>query len=285
VKGLPCFPSQPRREQLAGDVAADLESAWSDRAIEQPVTLVAGSDFDDVVLATSIGMVPFVCEELLADSARWREMVRRVATVPTQSLQLWLRLDEAQLGWPHEGATVSGYVAPFDTYASMTHTLAREGWPVDDPGSPRAIAYFCSVLPKGAAGDERVAGARVRANARDFLERRAGHYWPATADDEGRFRWELLAGGSLDAQYLRANVDPSDQYVQSLPGTGRARLAADGSGYGNLFLAGDWIDCGLNAGCVEAAVLAGIQAANAILRRPRTDGVLGTWCGLQSEAR
>ena len=46
---------------------------------------------------------------------------------------------------------------------------------------------------------------------------------------------------------IRANFDPSDRYVLSLPGTGRYRLRADASGYGNLALAGDWIDSSLNA--------------------------------------
>ena len=32
-----------------------------------------------------------------------------VATVPTQALQVWLRAGEADVGWPHRGATVSGY--------------------------------------------------------------------------------------------------------------------------------------------------------------------------------
>ena len=61
-------------------------------------------------------------------------------------------------------------------------------------------------------------------------------------------------------QYWRANVDPSDRYVQSLPGTDQYRLRPDESGYDNLFLAGDWTDNGLNAGCIEAAVLSGLQA-------------------------
>ncbi len=61
----------------------------------------------------------------------------------------------------------------------------------------------------------------------------------------------------------------------SLPGTGRYRLRADESGYGNLALAGDWIDSSLNAGCIEAAVVSGIQAANAVLGRPLLDGVAG----------
>jgi len=139
-----------------------------------------------------------------------------------------------------------------------------------------------AVLAKDAALDPDGADTRVRRNARAFLDHAAGHYWPGAATDDGRFRWELLTGGDLDAQYWRANVDPSDQYVQSLPGTGRARLRADGSGYENLVLAGDWIDCGLNAGCIEAAAIAGVQAANAVRRRPLMDDVLGLWCYFES---
>jgi uncharacterized protein with NAD-binding domain and iron-sulfur cluster len=57
--------------------------------------------------------------------------------------------------------------------------------------------------------------------------------------------------------------------VQALPGTDAARLRPDASGYANLVLAGDWTDCGINAGCIEAAAVSGLQAANALLGRPR----------------
>ena len=76
-----------------------------------------------------------------------------------------------------------------------------------------------------------------------------------------------------------ANVDPSDRYVQSLPGTDRYRLRPDESGYDNLVLAGDWTDCGLNAGCIEAATLSGLQAANAVLGRPRQHRIAGFYLG------
>jgi uncharacterized protein with NAD-binding domain and iron-sulfur cluster len=80
---------------------------------------------------------------------------------------------------------------------------------------------------------------------------------------------------ALRSQLVRANVDPSDRYVQALPGSGAHRLRADGSGYANLALAGDWIDTGLNAGCIEAATLGGLQAANAVLGRPLHDRTTG----------
>jgi uncharacterized protein with NAD-binding domain and iron-sulfur cluster len=287
VKGLPCFRSTPDVDQLAGPTGHDLESHWGDRTCEEEVQLAVGADFDDVVLATSLGMVPHVCSELIEDSPRWRDLVNGVATVPTQSLQVWLRKSERELGWPNPGVTVSGYVTPFDTYASMSHLLAREDWPEDD--RPATIGYFCSVLPRSEVEDAEAAHGVVRANAVDHLNRFAGHFWPhARADSEG-FQWDLLCGADgsvgdarIDSQYWRANVDPSDEYVQSLPGSSSHRLRADQSGYDNLFLAGDWINCGLNAGCIESAVLAGIQAANALRRLPLTKGTIGTWYGLDS---
>jgi len=239
VKGLPCFTARPRPRP------------------EQTLRLRAGEDFDAVVLATPLGVVPLLGGELIATRPAWRELTRRVATVPTQALQLWTRVGERELGWRHPGATVSGYLAPFDTYASMSHLLDHEDWP--DP-VPSAVGYFCSALPD-AAGER-----AVEANVEAFLDGPIRRVWP---NFEPR---QLVAG------YARANIEPSERYVQSLPGTGQYRLASDGSGCENLFLAGDWIDCGLNAGCMEAAVLSGLEAANAVRGRPLLEGVLGSWC-------
>jgi uncharacterized protein with NAD-binding domain and iron-sulfur cluster len=273
VKGLPCFASEPRR--------------GPDSRAEHALVLKAGADFDDVVLATSLAPIRSLGAELLADSAHWRALLDGVATVPTQSLQVWLREGERELGWLYPGATVSGYPTPFDTYASMSHLIPREAWPSDE--QPRTLGYFCSVLERQAARDPVGAHRRVRANADRFLASDAGHLWPGAVAGGDGFRWELLCGANgaegparLDSQYWRANVEPAMQYVQALPGTGQLRPRANGSGYENLFLAGDWIDCGLNAGCIEAAVLAGLQAANAISGRPLADGILGSWIGFET---
>jgi hypothetical protein len=79
----------------------------------------------------------------------------------------------------------------------------------------------------------------------------------------------------LDEQFFKANIDPSDRYVLSLPGTLRYRLHPWDSGYDNLFLAGDWTRCGLNAGCVEAAVISGMLAAGAIRGFPAVTDIVG----------
>jgi uncharacterized protein with NAD-binding domain and iron-sulfur cluster len=279
VKGLPCWPAGPILGQLRDPdrvAGIDLESFWSGRRDVASTTLESGRDFDVVVFGISLGMVPHVCNELVAHAPRWRDMVSHVGTVATQSLQLWLRASVRDLGWRGpEQVTLSGFVEPFDTWASMGHLLALEDWPAAD--RPRAIAYFCSTLaphPTSAGVvDPKAEHAAVRERARRFLDRHIGVLWPGAANAEG-FRWELLCNASppgtpdgalgLDHQYWRANVDPSDLYVQSLPGTDQYRIRPGDTGFDNLVIAGDWTDCGLNAGCIEAATRSGRLAAAAV---------------------
>ena len=73
----------------------------------------------------------------------------------------------------------------------------------------------------------------------------------------------------LDSQFWRANLDPSEHYVLSTKGSIQYRLSPDGSGYDNLKLAGDWTRGGLNYGCVENAVMSGMQASRAICGYPQ----------------
>jgi uncharacterized protein with NAD-binding domain and iron-sulfur cluster len=281
VKGLPCWPAAPLAAQLGQvrEPAAALESHHGGSVAS--VELHDRDDFDAVVFGLSVGMVPLVAGELVARHPRWRDMAEHVGTVSTQSFQLWLRDDQRTLGWRGpERITVSGYVEPFDTWASMGHLIDREDWPRAE--RPGAIAYFCNALGGGpvtdateAAGhDQAVAGRAVA-----FLQRDLPALLPVARDAAtGDFRWDLLcdgaparAGGTgpaaFTSQYWRANTDPSDRYVQSLPGTDRYRLRPGDSGVDNLYLAGDWTDCGLNAGCVEAAARSGVQAAQALAAR------------------
>ncbi|MDN5804439.1 MAG: FAD-dependent oxidoreductase, partial [Microlunatus sp.] len=264
--GLSCFPAEPDLNQMVDP---------ADRSGPEIVELRAGRDFDVAVLAVPPGALAGPCQELATHSPSWRAMIDNVATVATQSVQLWLRPSESELGWDFPAATVSGYRPPFDTYASMTHLLEREQWPVEN--RPRTLGYFCGSLrldDSGAPTAEPVAV--VRANAARFMDDHAGHFWPAAADQDG-FRRDLVVD-----QYVRANAVGSQRYVQSLPGTQRFRLQVDESGIDNLLLAGDWTNCGLNAGCIEAAVLSGLEAANVILGRSLMDDIAGTWYGVQA---
>jgi uncharacterized protein with NAD-binding domain and iron-sulfur cluster len=283
VRGLPCFPTVLPADRLAADspeATLDLERHGADGEGD-PVVLRDGHDFDAVVFGLSLGAVPIVAPELVERLPAWRAMVDEVRTVPTQALQLWLHPTEAELGFPASGAVVSGYVSPFDTFASMTHLLGAEDWP--EASAPGTIAYFCSALAEHVEGEP---VDRVRRHAMRFVERDLGHFFPAASTPAGGFDWDtlcapddLVGADRIDAQLLVASVDPSDRYVQSRPGSTRFRMRPDGSGIDNLVPAGDWVASGLEAGCLESAALAGIQAANVVLGRPLRHGVLGVWRG------
>jgi uncharacterized protein with NAD-binding domain and iron-sulfur cluster len=288
VDGLPCWPAEPDWQQLVGGArlraaGVELESFWETR-IARRTSLRVGADFDLAVLAVGLGAVPHVARELVERDPRWRAMVDHVQTVATQAFQVWLREDMAALGWRDPQINLSGFVEPFDTWADMRHLLPREQW----PETVRALAYFCSVLPDLDGGGRDDAGyaararAQVRANAVAFLERDIAHLWPRAAAPGGGFRWELLAGADggrgaerFASQFWTANVNPSDRYVLSLPGSSAYRLSPLDDTYDNLTIAGDWTACGFNAGCVEAAVMSGRLAAHALCRSPALDDIVG----------
>ncbi len=77
------------------------------------------------------------------------------------------------------------------------------------------------------------------------------------------------------SQFWTANVNPSDRYVLMLPGSLEHRISPLDNSYDNLTLAGDWTDCGYNAGCVEAAVMSGRLAAHALSGLPRLEDITG----------
>ena len=144
--------------------------------------------------------------------------------------------------------------------------------------APRSLQYVCGPMPGEAyrqpPEDRSVpdaAHAEAMATLVDWLETRAGALWPGARTPDGGFDWTVLHAppgtdgpDRLAGQYVRANIDPSERYVLSLPGTARHRLAADGSGFAHLVLAGDWTRTEWNVGCIEAAVQSGLNAGRAV---------------------
>ncbi len=292
IHNVPCWPAAPDYSQLVDGerLAAEgraFESVFDQRYVEEK-TLHAGRDFDFVVLGVGIGALPHVATELIAREPKWQAMVRHVKTVPTQAFQLWLNQDAAGLGWPHPPANLSGYVPPFDTWADMTHLIPEESWktPV------QSIAYFCGVLPDalngGTVTEAFYQSQRevVRGNAVGFMNRDLGVLWPKAASNGNGFVWNLLVPdrpiepGSppathLDGQFYTANVNPSDRYVQSLPGSIAHRLSPLDMSFDNLTIAGDWTATGLDTGCVESAVMSGLLASHALSQRPALEEIVG----------
>jgi uncharacterized protein with NAD-binding domain and iron-sulfur cluster len=262
IDGLPCFPARPR---VAGASVRPTEDRPT-RAAGGEVRLAQGVDFDVAVLAVSIGALPHVAAPIIEHHDRWRAMVRGVGTVATRAAQVWLVPGEEALGWPAPGATFAGLEAPFDTCASMTHLLDRERW--SGAGAPKSLAYLCAAVAERSGDAPQPDGDDLDAFVREW----SPALWPGAAPFE-------LRDPLVRRWYARRHDDASDRYVQSLPGSDRHRMRVDASGVEHLVLAGDWTDSGLNAGCIEAAVISGIEAAAAVEGRPLTDRVLGplTW--------
>ena len=170
--------------------------------------------------------------------------------------------------------------SPFDTWASMPQTLWAEDWPESE--EPRTVAYFCGAsTPSGRPTDN------PRPTYRRYQETgfvlmpsttstaTSASICPAAVTEDG-FAWGLL-GGARRTSAARRRWRPSTSASTSTrriatcsrcPGSDKYRLRPDESGYDNLVLAGDWTDCGMNAGCIEAAVVVG-SAGGQRTSRPR----------------
>lgn len=289
VKGLPCWPSNPLYDQLEqGDQLKEqninLESYWTPWQDVAEKTLRRGVDFDILIQGISIGALPVIAKELMDVNDKWKQMVNAITACETQAFQLWFYPDLAGLGWPYwmSGTPLSGsYKEPFDTWADMSDLIIRESWP--DQSYPNNIAYLCGPVQTRVDystwnfNDHSVpqkADEMVRSNSKDYLEKLSAHLWPNTSDNKGNFNWNLLVDiqntvgeERFNRQWFRANIDPTELYVLSETNSSKYRLKTDASGFDNMFITGDWIDNGFNAGCVEAAVIAGKQTARAILKR------------------
>lgn len=297
VKGLPCWPSAPRWEQLEEGATlearcADLESPFTDLPDSRQLTLRRGEDFDEVLLGIGLGALPYLCGELAEASPRWSRMLREVRTTATQALQVWTEPRIDALGWSLSGRPITGFwydeLSPLNVWVDLTHLVDVEDWPATL--TPGHLSYFVSPLvdpaplvatPAGPIYDcGRTAAARgleaVEISARELLGRVApSTLWPRIGEadtcpfsllvDPG----EREGAGRFESQYWRANLDPSGRYVLSVAGSSRYRLGAHDPGeLENLYLAGDWTRNGLDSGAMESATMSGRLASHALTGYP-----------------
>jgi uncharacterized protein with NAD-binding domain and iron-sulfur cluster len=291
VKGLNCWPSEPNWSELVDGATmkaqgVNFESRWNAWAGVGEVELVAGVDFDVVINATSVAEHRNICVSLMNANPRYKRMVLGLKTVQTQAVQMWFTVTPEQAGAPNPPVIATGYAEPLDTWADMSFLIPHEDW----GATPEAkfLTYQCSAFPDAAVippytdhGFPARELERVNQNLTDWLTRYTGHVWPGMADpnNPAALDWGKLTGPGagalkLKAQYMRANIDPTERYVMSTPGTTSVRLKADESGFTNLVLAGDWIFTSLPAGSIESSVMSGLHAAEAVSgkRLPITDG-------------
>lgn len=268
------WPEEPLWDQLKdGESLRGTDYEYAREAVPPAPNhiLKRGEDFDEIILGISIGALHTICSDLADQKPRWREMLDAVKTCPTLALQMWFNRTTEDLGCPSPGRTLTAMVEPFSTWADMTHLLSREPWRGEQ--RPASIAYFCGQLPPDIPRDDQAHNI-VGKHAKIWLKANAASLWPRatpigsiTGFDYARLHDPKNGSGEarFDSQYWRANINPSDLYVMSVPGSTTKRLRADESGYYNLFLTGDWTRNGLNAGAAEAAAMAGVQCAHAMI--------------------
>ncbi len=278
VHNLDCWPSEPDYAQLQQgqqikNAGVNLESSWADWSGVGDVELKLGVDFDKVILGIPVGGLGEIAQDLAAKDARWDDMLREVKTARTLAMQLWLKSTAAQLDWPFGKAILTGYEDDFNTWADLSHLLAEEDWPASS--KPASVAYFCGPMdddpnqpPYSDHGYPAQERDKVEAQAKGWIEHHAAWMWPQIVKANGDIDWDQLVSVNgvsgealLKEQYFRANIDPSERYVLSVPKSTKYRIRSDQSGFNNLFLAGDWTYNGINAGCVEAAAMSGMRAA------------------------
>lgn len=290
VKGLPCWPSEPRYDQLVQGAALkssgfDLEDFWTPWTDVESYTLEIAPG-DSVVLGIAIGAFPTIAKQLMDASPRFASMVSSVKTTQTLGVQVWLKPDLKGLGWDMTSPVVIPYVEPLDTWADMTHLLSHEDWPAGTVGN---LAYLTGAMPD----DEPIPPAtdhdypwrqteRVKQYTIEFLKQDLPPLWPDAVKATGQIDWDLLVAPSAvsgvaraDYQYYRAPLSPSERYVLSVPGSSARRLRPEESGFKNVVLAGDWTKTALSVGCLEAASMSGIMAARAL--DPRVPKAKNDW--------
>ena len=236
-----------------------------------------------MVLAIPVGALRPITDELIARDESFRRAIDSAVTVPTQAFQLWLGKPSRELGWEHDPDSVAGcFVEPLDTYCEMSHLIPREQWA--GPDGVGAIAYFCGVLDERAGrGGPTPPGGCGRTRPGSSSPTLAGS-GPAPAPGRAASTgpcWSIAGRVRPGPPRLPVLARQRDALgaLRADPGRNGGRSAALGSsGFENLVLAGDWTKNGIDGGCVEAAVISGMQAARALTgeRRPAT-GERTTW--------
>ena len=281
VKNLPCWPSEPNWEQLKDGeklkkAGVNFEKTCAVNPKQKPITLKKGTDFDIVILGIPVAATAEITPELYKDTnnPKWKQMIDNIKTVQTQGFQMWMNKDLEQLGWIYgDNSAVTGtYTELLDTYADMSELIPHENW-LAKFGTAN-IAYYCGAMPDFPTQEE--SDAYVKKSAKEMVVNGMPPLWKNLKDKNGNIHWEWLVDqqerkgeARFDGQFFRANWTKTERYTLSVKGSTQYRLKTNQSGYSNLFLVGDWIDNNFNSGCVEASVMSGMQASQAICGYPR----------------
>lgn len=274
-QGRKVWPDRPLFADLQdGDglqqTGIDLESAWSDTGGMPSFSLEDGRDFDVVVLGISVGALRVICGQLAQRLPRWRSFFDAQKTTPTIAVQSWLMSPLEQFGEWREPPLLTGFEWPLSSWCDMSFLL-----PLEDDRTARPygnLSYYCGPFPRNEALPQRPAPSfpeSERDRARIAFEAWNRHAIAHLLPNAGDASTGVYHPAQQAEVYVRLNINPSDEYVLSTAGSIEHRLRTDETGVSNLFIVGDWIRSGIDAGAVEVAVTSGRQCARAITGFPQ----------------
>ena len=286
------WPVEPRWEQIKDAEklqaqGARFESHWNPCPPVGQLTLRQGQDFDLVVLGIAGTAMKkrndvdqLFCQELIDASPEFAAWTGNLGTVCTSGVQFWFTKPVTDLGWPRPPATVGG-PEPTDVWADMSPVLDTEHWS-GVPGKPESLHYLCGPLPTELF-NEPASATTVPDQAhqlchdvtRTWLEDNGRFDWPGATGANGEFDWNVMYDAQngtgtdrLDAQFLRANIDPTECCGNSFAGTTRYRPYASDRLFANLCIVGADTETGINVTCVEGATISAMRASRSICGAP-----------------
>ena len=275
------WPNEPKWEDLEfghenRDNGIRFES-WEGKAAkgQESVALMQGIDFTHVVLAIPPSMIPLVGLDVLPN---WDALNKGVPTTPTQAAQIWLNESTRALGWTEVAGTEryasANFPNPMNAMVAFDDVIEYENWPADQ--RPEGLIYLCSQIQPINGYDHTADLCRVKANMASSV-RLMGNFLPhGRLVPEECHDWMTLDFNKvfdpddgnglerLEVQYVRANMDPMEAYVQAPEGSESHRFHSWDTGLANMVAAGDWIKTGFNLGSFESAVTGGKLAAFAL---------------------
>ncbi len=296
-KGLEVWPGEPLYDQIDDDQARqlrekniDLEMAWTDWKDVNEFSLKKGVDFDYAILGIPIDVLggkAGICREIIEKSEKWQLMYDHVKSIPTMSMQLWLKptlkdlgMDLKDWGFPAGSRpNLVTYATPQYSWIDMSQVMPFENWNGDEPGllvyytgsflDPEHVPAFNDAAYPEVQKERvmRISEQWLRDNMGWFFKNATTGEYPEGIDFDIIFDFSKEAStdfAKLKTQYFRANVNPTDRYTLSLPSSNKYRLKANESGFENLVITGDWIDFGVNVGYYEGAIIAGLKAGQCI---------------------
>ncbi|MFD2562338.1 NAD(P)-binding protein [Aquimarina rubra] len=296
-KNLDVWPGEPLYDQIDDAQAKalkegkyDLEESWCGWKNVGQVSLEKGKDFDYVILGIPIDVLggqEGICKEIIENNQAWYNMYHHVKSIPTMSMQLWIKPTLKELGmnlpdWGFPEGSLPNlvtYADPQYSFIDMSQVMPYENWNEDKPGV--LIYYTGSFLdpeeipPFSDHHYPHEQLERIMRVSEQWLRDKMGWFFPnaTTLEYPEGMKLSVIHDfskaaktdyGRLKTQFFRANVNPTDRYTLSLPGSNKYRLKTDESGFENLILTGDWINFGVNVGYYEGAIVSGLQAGQAV---------------------